>query len=258
MKKMTMKNTVAEIKMALTNASKTKAVKANKNLIERLVYTSNALKKGEKVGKKDLLDLATECFSTIEAYAEEQKKPAKQTAKPKGEASVKKAPAKKAPAKKSEPKKEEPKKAPKKSAKAAPKKPEKKKAPAKEEPKSVFPKSFEDEDYSYDRADDLVDMASVRNSMENDEELVIAALWTKDDLKKFTYCNGHVRKPKSFDNDLDLLTVVYVGDNADVIYAVSMYTEALFVFHGKSLKMKKDGSRVENALPYSVYRAEEK
>lgn len=257
-KKMTTRNTVKEIKEFLVSSSKTSAVKANKDLIARMKYTSDALSKGEKVAKKDLLDLASDCFTVMVEATEKQEKPVQ----PVKESSLKKKPNKKEKAEE-KPAPEKKKAQPKKETKKTTKKPAEKK---KEEPKFSFPKEFEDEDgVKYTLASDLTNIDELREAFANDDELVFAVHWTPAMLKyrneeeDIGYGLGQLSKkqvPKKFDNDLDLLSVLFIGDRTDVILTVSMYTEAMYYWNNSDLKQTKT-CRKAPGLDFEVYRAED-
>lgn len=280
MNKMTMKNTVAEIKEFLSNSSVLKPVKADKDLFARMLYTSKALKSGEKVAKKDLLDLATDVFTVVAAAEEakntkkkgglapdEKKKP---EAKPEKESSLKKKPSK-ADKPTDEPKKSEKAEEPKKGAdkskskktedtkpKNSPKKEEKKQPPKEEKPKKFsFPKEFEDEDgIKYTLDEDLNSYEAIRQAVFDEEEIVIATHWTEAMLKTGLYGNGQITKksdmPKAFVEELDLLQVIYVAENLPNVITVSMYTECEYWFAGSDFK-----KMVSNNLAFRVYRTEE-
>lgn len=279
MNKMTMKNTVAEIKEFLSNSSVLKSVKADKDLFARMLYTSKALKSGEKVAKKDLLDLATDVF-TVVAAAEEAKNTKKKgglapdekkpEAKPEKESSLKKKPSKGKAT--DEPKKSEKAEEPKKGAdkskskktedtkpKNSPKKEEKKQQPPKEEkPKKFsFPEEFEDEDgIKYTLDEDLNSYEAIKEAIDNEEEIVIATHWTEAMLKTGLYGNGQITKksdmPKAFVEELDLLQVIYVAENLPNVITVSMYTECEYWFAGSDFK-----KMISNNLAFAVYRTEE-
>ena len=259
------KATAKEIGTFLASASRNAKVKADKNLFSRMQYTSKAIKDGQKVLKKDLLELATDCLAVM-AVAEtkpEAKKPAeKKQDKPAKESSLKKKPSKK------EEPKEEPKKTTKKTTKAEePKKTATNKKQAKTEPKKEekpktfsFPEEFEDEDgVKYTRADDITTIEELRKAVENDEDFVVATHWTADMLKEGVYAIDQLPKklvPKRFENDLDLASVVFVGDITDNVLTVSLYTEALYFWKGASLKPTKNGRKGKN-LMYELYRVTE-
>lgn len=244
----------------LGKASATKSVKADKDLFARMKYTSKAIKNGEKVAKKDLLELASDCL-TVMAAAET--KPEELKKAPEKESSLKKKPSKGA---KEEPKVEsKPSKPSKNGKKSEETKPEPKKSEPKEKstpkPKAFsFPKEFEDEDgIKYVLAEDITDIDSLRKAIEADEDLVIASHWTEQMLKDGSYSLGQLPKkaiPKRFEYDLDLNTVLYVGDISNNVLTVSMYTEALYYWSASSLKQTKNGRKGVNIM-YELYRVVE-
>ena len=90
--------------------------------------------------------------------------------------------------------------------------------------------------------------------MNKDEEIVFAYYWTKRHLKQFSYFGGWLGQPKSFDNDLDLATAIYVSDEKKVSYQVSMYTEAIYTILPTDFE-ETDGVRVAGGIEYQIYRA---
>lgn len=289
MKKLTMRNTVAQISAFLTEASKTKAVKSDKDLIARMLYTSKAIKKGENVAKADLLDLANDCFTLMAAAevkptkesslkrkpqkaekseAQEQPKPSKskktgglapdteaEEPKTKGKTKTDSKQNKQKPEPKQEPKsKAEPK------SKPSTKKGEDKKQPEKKaEPKAKafeFPEELIDEDdIKYVRADDLNSYEAVKKAVEDEEEIVFATHWTEAMLKTGLYGNGQIEKksdmPKAFKDEVDLLQVIYVGELLTNIFTISMFTDAEYYFMSKDFK-----KGIANNLRFAVYRVE--
>lgn len=105
----------------------------------------------------------------------------------------------------------------------------------------------------------------IRKALEDGVELYIAAYWTKRHIKQYNYGQQYdVTAPKSFPDDLDVLSVVLACDTMERLYAMSAYTEALYRFDGEDFmpvedEDPSDGSkftvRVSNGLEFEVYEA---
>lgn len=267
-----------------------KAVKEqDKNLFDQMMYTDKMLRKDEsKVTRKDLVDLAKSVIALlgdkcVEPALAQEKTPAT----PQAENSVKKLA--KGVSKKQETKEEtsseesgesektaeETQEAPakeekvdKKSAKKSLGGKKKKEAPKKdgvtalegsENQKTVqmakaFPKTLTVGDTTYELAEDIKTLEDLYNALNKDEEIVFAYYWTKRHLKQFPYFGGWLGQPKSFDNDLDLATAMYVSDEKKVSYQISMYTEAVYTILPTDFE-EVDGVRVAGGIEYQIYRA---
>ena len=280
--KITAKTTKAELKSFL--GANAKAVKEkDKNLFDRIAYASKVAKEDDsKVRRTDLISLVKDVMKTLgDAVVEaiDVPVPALATA----ENSVKKLA--KGVSKKQEIEKDEyteevvesetaedteekvdTKKSAKKSSKGA-----KKPAPKKDgvtvletdaetsNTKAVqlakaFPKTLEVGDAKYELAEDIKTLDDLYNALGNDEEIVFAYYWTKRHLKQFPYFGGWLGQPKSFDNDLDLATAIYVSDEKKVSYQVSMYTEAIYTILPTDFE-EVDGIRIAGGIEYQIYRA---
>lgn len=267
-----------------------KAVKEqDKNLFDQMMYTDKMLRKDEsKVTRKDLVDLAKSVIALlgdkcVEPALAQEKTPAT----PQAENSVKKLA--KGVSKKQETKEEtsskesgesektaeETQEAPakeekvdKKSAKKSLGGNKKKEAPKKdgvtalegsENQKTVqmakaFPKTLTVGDTTYELAEDIKTLEDLYNALNKDEEIVFAYYWTKRHLKQFPYFGGWLGQPKSFDNDLDLATAMYVSDEKKVSYQISMYTEAVYTILPTDFE-EVDGVRIAGGIEYQIYRA---
>lgn len=117
-----------------------------------------------------------------------------------------------------------------------------------------FPESITVGDTTYEIAHDIKDMKDLHKALEADEEIVFAYWWTKRHLKQFPYFSGMLGQPKSFDNDLDLATAIYVSDEDKVAYEVSMYTEAVYTTIPTDMP-EEDGLRINCGMEYQIYRA---
>lgn len=275
--KITSKTTKQELANVL--GANAKVVKEqDKNLYDQMAYTSDMMKKDEKkVTRRDLVDLVKDVMKALgdkfvePALAQETPAPAVQ---PQAENAVKKLtkgvskkqemkPAKEEPAKDEFPEEQGAEKAPKKS---LGKKSTTKKSkegvtdlePATSSDKAVqlakmFPKEISVGDDTYELAEDIKNFDDLYNALEKDEEIVFAYYWTKRHLKQFDYFMGWLGQPKSFDNDLDLATAMYVSDEKKVAYQISMYTEAVYTILPTDFD-EVDGVRVAGGIEYQIYR----
>ena len=275
--KITSKTTKQELANVL--GANAKVVKEqDKNLYDQMAYTSDMMKKDEKkVTRRDLVDLVKDVMKALgdkfvePALAQETPAPAVQ---PQAENAVKKLtkgvskkqemkPAKEEPAKDKSTEEQGAEKAPKKS---LGKKSTTKKSkegvtdlePATSSDKAVqlakmFPKEISVGDDTYELAEDIKNFDDLYNALEKDEEIVFAYYWTKRHLKQFPYFMGWLGQPKSFDNDLDLATAMYVSDEKKVAYQISMYTEAVYTILPTDFE-EVDGVRVAGGIEYQIYR----
>ena len=118
----------------------------------------------------------------------------------------------------------------------------------------MFPQTLEVGDTKYEIATDIKTMDDLYNALSNDEEIVFAYYWTKRHLKQFTYFGGWLGQPKSFENDLDLATAMYVSEEKKVTYQISMYTEAVYSIIPSDFE-EVDGIRVSGGIEFQIYRA---
>lgn len=275
--KITSKTTKQELASVL--GANAKVVKEqDKNLYDQMAYTSDMMKKDEKkVTRRDLVDLVKDVIAVLgdkfiePALAQETSTPAVQ---PQAENAVKKLtkgvskkqemkPAKEEPAKDESTEEQGAEKAPKKS---LGKKSTTKKSkegvtdlePATSSDKAVqlakmFPKEISVGDDTYELAEDIKTFDDLYDALEKDEDIVFAYYWTKRHLKQFDYFMGWLGQPKSFDNDLDLATAMYVSDEKKVAYQISMYTEAVYTILPTDFD-EVDGVRVAGGIEYQIYR----
>ena len=275
--KITSKTTKQELANVL--GANAKVVKEqDKNLYDQMAYTSDMMKKDEKkVTRRDLVDLVKDVMKALgdkfvePALAQETPAPAVQ---PQAENAVKKLtkgvskkqemkPAKEPAKEESKEEQGAEKKAPKKS---LGKKSTTKKSkdgvtdlePATSSDKAVqlakmFPKEINVGDDTYELAEDIKTFDDLYDALEKDEDIVFAYYWTKRHLKQFDYFMGWLGQPKSFDNDLDLATAMYVSDDKKVAYQISMYTEAVYTILPTDSE-EVDGVRVAGGIEYQIYR----
>lgn len=275
--KITRTTTMEQLKNAL-GANAVAVKEADKNLFDQMVYTSNAMKSGKKVTKKDLADLVKECIKVLgdkfvePVLAEEAPAPAEtpakesslKTKKKGGITKAEKSEEEKAPADTPAPKVETSEKSTEKKEEAvkSAKKTGKKEAPATK--KSVvsekaiqladtFADTLEIEGETYTIAHDIKDIKTLHDALDKDEQVVFATYWTKRHLRQFNYSN-FVKAPKSFPNDLDLASCLYISDDGVIAYALSMYTEGMYSFLPEDLAEEADGLRYSNGMEFQIYR----
>ena len=273
--KITSKTTKQELANVLgANAKVVK--KQDKNLYDQMAYTSDMMKKDEKkVTRRDLVDLVKDVMKALgDKFVEPALAQETPTVQPQAENAVKKLtkgvskkqemkPAKEEPAKDKSTEEQGAEKAPKKS---LGKKSTTKKSkegvtdlePATSSDKAVqlakmFPKEISVGDDTYELAEDIKNFDDLYNALEKAEEIVFAYYWTKRHLKQFPYFMGWLGQPKSFDNDLDLATAMYVSDEKKVAYQISMYTEAVYTILPTDFE-EVDGVRVAGGIEYQIYR----
>lgn len=285
--KITAKTTKEQLVKALGVNSK--AVKeADKNLYDRMVYTSNAMKKDAKsVTKSDLVELVRDTIKSLgdkfvePVLAEEKTETKVETpVETKETKTEKKAPAKESSLKSkvkskknkevaeatesevaseqsAEETKEEAVKSAKKTGAEKPVKKSEKKSGVSEKAiqlAGVFSDTLEIEGETYKIAHDIKDMQTLHDAVEKDETVVFAIYWTARHLRQFNYFNGWVKRPKSFPNDLDLATCLFVSDEGVITYALSMYTEGLYTFLPIDLAEDDDNIRYCDGMEYQIYR----
>ena len=270
--KITTKTTKEQLKSFLgANVSAVK--KQDKDLFDRIAYADKVSKKDEsKVTRTDLVALVKD---VIKLLGDKCVEPALAQSTPQAENSVKKLSKGAKEPKKEEVSKESAKSESKEKAeKVDTKKSAKKSLGKKEEPKKdgvtvlnetqnekvvqlaeMFPKTLEIGDTKYELASDIKTMDDLYEALrDNDEEIVFAYYWTKRHLKQFKYFEGLLGQPKSFDNDLDLTSAIFISDEKTVCYSVSHYTNAFYTIRPQDLE-EEDGVRVAYGIEYQIYRA---
>lgn len=237
----------------------------DKNLQDRITYTANSWKKNaDSVKLSDLRPLVKEVEALLPkeeskpAPANSTKKTLRKSSKKEEPVAEKTAPAeeKKAPVKKEE-KKEAPAK------KTAPNKPKNKPAVQKSEQKGTafdladtFADTIQTEIGTLEKAQDIKTFADLRKALANEEEIYFAVYWTPRLLKQFGYSPiDSIKAPKSFANDLDLVSCIYIGDEDTIAVGISAYTDAPYNFQPKDLVVDEEsGLRYVNSAEFELYR----
>jgi hypothetical protein len=290
--KITAKTTKEQLVKALGVNSK--AVKeADKNLYDRMVYTSNAMKKDAKsVTKSDLVELVRDTIKSLgdkfiePALAEEKTETKVETSvETKETKTEKKAPAKESSLKSkvkskknkevaeatesevaSEQSAEETKEEAVKSAKkTGAEKPVKKTQKGEavevlEESKKQlqqrakkFPAKIDVQGESYEVAMDITSMDKLYDAVNADEDILLAFYYPKRNIKQFGYFNNILGTPKSFENDLDLASVLYISEEKKVAYAISVYMEAPYTIMPEDFEIVDD-VRISGFNEFEIYR----
>lgn len=251
----------------------------DKSLADRIRYTANSMRKDIKsVSFADLKELCAETekhlaevtSNEVPAPAEPEKvAPAASLKKTSEKAEKAKAVSKaveKAIEKVDEQPKEEKPAGKKTSLK---KKPAEKKAPAKksavadsETGHSVdiamsFKDTFDTEIGSMHKASDLKTFDDLREAIEAGEEIYFAFYWTARLLRQYPYCNiKTIANPKKFDNNVDLVSLIFIDDDDKLAVGISSITSAPYFLIPDDLKPLEDGIRYSSGMEFEVYRLE--
>lgn len=242
--------------------------KSDKTLAQSIMYASTQDKKDPKLVKRaDLIDLAKQVMTLLGDKVVDALAPAptpvvaensvKPKLKAKGQKSAEKS-EEEAPQQTAEPEKSAPKATPK--GKTAPKQKKEDKAELQSATplatKECFPEVLElgDSDTKYELAEDIKTIEDLHKALNNDEEIVFAYYWSKRLLKQFPYFSDWLGHPKSFKDDLDIATTLYVSDDYKVAYQVSAYTEAIYTVLPSDFEVV-DGIRVAGGIEFQIYRA---
>ena len=96
----------------------------------------------------------------------------------------------------------------------------------------------------------------MRKALANEEEIYFAVYWTPRLLKQFGYSPiDSIKCPKSFANDLDLVSCIYIGDEDTIAVGISAYTDAPYNFQPKDLIVDEEsGLRYVNSAEFELYR----
>lgn len=134
-------------------------------------------------------------------------------------------------------------------------------------PAKFFPEVIEHEDLGTLKvaSDKYHAYSDIVKALSDGKTLYFAVYWTKRHLKQFTYADTNlVPLPKgfAFPNDLDLLQAIVTCERIDRIWAMSLYTDAMFWFEGENLKPIEDTDpkteeqfsiRVSNGMEFEIY-----
>ena len=215
----------------------------DKSLKDRIAYTLKAFKKDEKsVAVLDLRALVKETDSLLTAPAAVETSIKKPTTASKSKLRQSSKAVKPETAKETEAEASTPKKTLKKS---TPKKTEAKK------PVEKFPEVLDLKDLRLKKLP-VKDFNALYKELEADKRIYFAAEWTPEQLKEYDYNMGlnNIETPKSFKFNLDILSLLYLGDNNTIGIAVSDYTDMPYTFNPSDVK-----ARVMNEIPFEIYEA---
>lgn len=269
--KITAKTTKEQLR-AFIGANVKAVKKQDKDLFDRIDYADKMAKKDDsKVTRKDLADLAKEVIALLgDAVSTPALQPVAENATKKLAKGVSKKQEFSEPeetvAEESSESDETAEKVDKKSAKKSLGKKEKK---AKKDgvtalegtdnPKTVqmakvFPQTLEVEGTKYELANDIESMEDLYKALSDDKEIMFAYYWTKRHLKQFPYFSGLLGQPKSFPDDLDLASAIYVSEEQKVCYQVSSYTEAIYTVIPDDFEIE-NGVRFAGGIEFQIYKA---
>ena len=126
-----------------------------------------------------------------------------------------------------------------------------------------FPDEYEHTDFGTLIKFPCKSVEEIRNAIDEGKQIVIATYWTQRLIKKFNYAESTLTvSPKNgFPDDLDILQVVYACSGVDLMYAISTYTEGMFLFQEDNLTPVKDKTidgdefemKYENDMEFEVY-----
>lgn len=237
-----MKNMTRKNELISYLADNVKSIK-DKSLRDRINYTLKAFKKDEKsVAVLDLRTLAKEIdsFLTAPTAVEASIKKPTTASKSKLRQTKETTAETKETAKETEVKSSAPKKTLKKS---TPKKAEVKK------PTEKFPETLDLKELRLKKLP-VKDFNALYKELESGKQIYIAAEWTPEQLKEYDYSMGlnNIETPKSFKFNLDILSLLYLGDNNTIGIAVSDYTDMPYTFNPSDVK-----ARVMNEIPFEIY-----
>ena len=228
-----------------------KHVLQDKSLVDMMAYTLKKFAEDSKqVMKEDLLSLAQEVMTYITPVA---------TPLP-VEAKVKKLPKKvveetpEVPVKEEEEivivpdkvlKEEKPKAEKIKKAKTP-------KAPKADKEVVLFPETIESDAGLMSIVTNINTLEEFASAIEAGRELVLAMYWTKKLLKQFAYDSTGQSNPTEFPDDLDLMKTIYIKEEKQGVYALSVYTESMQLFNKDSFTLV-EGVRYNNNAEWQLY-----
>lgn len=272
MSKITVKSTKEQMTSYLNEVFKS-VKKANKNLADRIVYTSKAYKKDPaSVMKKDLYDLCKEAMAlnltpATPVVAEASVKPvgkkklSKKSEPVKEEEKTPEEPKEETPAKTSGKKKAVTKKSAKKEEPVVKSSEQKVKDPSKNyQPEVILAEQFKEKIVSetlgtLEIAHDIKTIEDLKKSYENEEVIIFAFWWTPRHIRQFSYGEDFALTtvPKAFKDDLDLGQLIYLGDVNPVIVVTSSEYDRPYILCEGDLE-EFDGIRFIKGCEYQIYR----
>ena len=104
----------------------------------------------------------------------------------------------------------------------------------------------------------------IRKAIEDGVTLVCANYWNKQQIKKFNYKRTYDLKKSnvtSFEDNLDLIEIIYVLSKEDKIIGISSETDAICIYYGEDLEpdieTDEDGNEVStrysNNMEFEIY-----
>ncbi len=98
-------------------------------------------------------------------------------------------------------------------------------------------------------------LEDLRVGIEKGEEYFIAVYWTPRLIKQFNYDEHGFADTKitKFENDLDICQLIHIADNHKVAYALSLYSNVMYMITPEDLEII-DGMRYTNGAEYNIYK----
>lgn len=139
---------------------------------------------------------------------------------------------------------------------------------------SVFPKSLEHPELGklVSCAGHYKSFEEVAKALNEEKTLYFACYWSKAQIKKYDYVNGFAVNADNevfktgFPLNLDIAMAVLACETIERVWAMSQYTEAMFMFNGDSFEPvedvdprsgKKFSVRVSLGMEFEIYRPED-
>lgn len=112
--------------------------------------------------------------------------------------------------------------------------------------------------------DEFTSIKSIIDFIESGNQVYFACFWSPRHIKEFNYKLLYNVKeaPKKFPNDLDIVVGITVSEKNGKLYAMSSYTEAMYVFFEDEFSPVEDTNpyngekytvRVSNGMEFAVY-----
>lgn len=115
--------------------------------------------------------------------------------------------------------------------------------------------------------DEFTTLAEIAEATEEGKIIVMAGFWSARHIKEYDYTRTFMvsKAPKSFPDDLDLAQGVTISEMNKKFFAMSIYTEGMYVFYESELAPIEDVNpytgekfsvRVSNGMEFAVYVAD--
>lgn len=120
--------------------------------------------------------------------------------------------------------------------------------------KEMFPQKLETSVGKLEKVMDIETFEDIQKLMDEGKTLVLAMYWSKRLLKQYDYDSLNIAGAPvtEFENDLDLYQPVYITENGNAAYFVSLYTEVMTTVIKKDLEVVDD-MRFVNGAEFNFY-----